>query len=207
MSADEAGGAGRISRRDMLKVAAMAPFAFAQFSEHDGARAALHALASIDDQAQGTPYVPRYFHADEWKELRILVDLIIPRDERSGSATDAGVPEFMDWICNEYPSYSWAREGLRWLDGFAYDAHGKAFANCTDAQRRGLLDQVAWPRKAAPEVAEGVAHFNRLRDFTASGFFSSKMGVKDLQYMGNVARPEWNGCPKPALDKLGVRYT
>jgi gluconate 2-dehydrogenase gamma chain len=194
------------SRRDVIKAAIVAPLAFVPFTSEDGARAALHALAALEDQAQGTPYKPKYFKSDEWKEVRILVDLIIPRDERSGSATEAGVPEFMDWICNEYPSYSWVREALRWLDGFAYDTHSQAFARLLDKHRRELLDQIAWPAKATAELREGVNHFNRLRDFTASGFFSSQMGVKDLQYIGNVALPEWPGCPKPALDHLGVSY-
>lgn len=192
------------TRRDLLKAAAAAPFALTPFSPADAMRAASHARSALDGAAAGAPYSPRFFKPDEWKALRILVDLIIPRDERSGSATDAGVPEFMDWICTEYPSYGWAREGLRWLDGFAYDSHHKSFAKCTDAQRRGLLDQIAWPKKAKPELREGVTHFNHLRDFTASGFWSSQMGVKDLQYMGNAAIPEWKGCPANVLAKYGV---
>jgi hypothetical protein len=196
-----------VSRRAVLKAAAVAPLALVPFTSDDGVKAALHAFTALEGQAQGTPYQPKYFKPDEWKEIRILVDMIIPRDERSGSATEAGVPEFMDWICNEYPSYSWMRDALRWLDGFAYDTHSKAFANLTEAHRRELLDQIAWPAKAKPEVREGVNYFNRLRDFTASGFFSSRMGVKDLQYMGNVALPEWKGCPKAAVEHLGVSYT
>ena len=196
-----------ISRRDMVKAAVFAPLAMAPFTDADGARAALHAMTAVETQARGTPYVPKYFKKDEWKEMRILVDLIIPADERSGSATEAGVPQFMDWICNEYPSYSWTRDALRWLDAFSYKTHGKSFANATDAERRGLLDQIAWPKKTKPELREGAAYFTRLRDFTASGFFSSQMGVKDVQYMGNVAIPSWPGCPKAALDHLGGSYT
>ena len=196
-----------MKRRTVVKAAALAPLAMVPFSTTDGASAALHALTALEAHGQGTPYKPKYFKPDEWKQVRLLVDLIIPRDERSGSATEAGVPEFMDWICNEYPSYSWMREALRWLDGFTYGMHHGAFANATDKQRRELLDQIAWPAKTRPELREGAAHFTRLRDFTASGFFSSQMGVKDLQYIGNVARPEWPGCPKPALDHLGVSYS
>ena len=197
----------QLTRRDLLKAAAVAPLAFTPFSTTDGAKAALHALAALEGQAQGTPYHPKYFKSDEWKEIRILVDLIIPKDVRSGSATEAGVPEFMDWLCADNPAnYQWMRDALRWLDGFAYDSFHKAFANCTDAQRRELLDQIAWPKNAKRELTEGVNFFNRLRDFTASGFFSSQLGVQDLQYMGNVAIPEWKGCPKPVLDKLGVSY-
>ncbi len=197
---------GDVSRRDLLKTAAFASAAFIPFTSTDGARAALHAMVALESEQKGAPYVPKYFKPDEWKELRILVDLIIPKDARSGSATDAGVPEFMDWIANEYPSYSWSRDALRWIDGFAYTSFDKSFVKCTDKQRRELLDQIAWPKKAKKELAEGVGHFNRLRDFTASGFFSSQMGVKDLEYIGNVARPEWPGCPPKALKHLNVSY-
>jgi len=196
-----------MKRRDLLRAAASAPLAFIPFTSAEGAKAALHALTALEGQAQGTPYRPKYFTGDEWKQVRTLVDLIIPRDERSGSATDAGVPEFMDWLCSDNPSsYAWMREALRWLDGFAFDSFHKAFGRCSGAQQRELLDQIAWPKKAKRELTEGANHFTRLRDFTASGFFSSQMGVKDLQYMGNVAILEWKGCPKPVLEKLGVSY-
>jgi gluconate 2-dehydrogenase gamma chain len=197
-----------LTRRDILKAALVAPLAFVPFSEADATRAAHHAMAALQGQAAGAAYAPKFFHADEWKQLRVVVNLIIPKDERSGSATDAGVPEFMDFICTEYPNYqTWIRDGLRWLDGLAYDTYHKNFANCADAERRAMLDQVAWPAKAKPDMLAGVQFFNRMRDFTASGFFSSEMGVKDIGYIGNTAVSEWNGCPKPALDHLGVRYT
>lgn len=196
------------SRREVLKAAAFVPLAFVPFSDADGMRAASHAMEALQGRAAGVPYEPKFFHADEWKMVRILVDLIIPRDERSGSATDAGVPEFMDFICVAYPDRQQGmRDGLRWLDALAYDTYHKRFANCSDAEHRNMLDQIAWPAKAKPEMREGVQFFNRMRDFTASGFFSSQMGVKDIGYMGNTAVAEWKGCPKPALEHLGVKYT
>jgi gluconate 2-dehydrogenase gamma chain len=202
----EAGGG--VSRRDILKAAIVAPLAFVPFAEADATRAVHHAMAALQGQAAGAPYARKFFRADEWKQVRILVDLIIPKDERSGSATDAGVPEFMDFICTEYPNYqTWVRDGLGWLDGLSYDTYHKNFANCSDAERRAMLDQIAWPAKAKPEMRAGVDFFNRMRDFTASGFFSSQMGVKDIGYIGNTAVAEWKGCPKPALDHLGVKYT
>ena len=199
---------GGVSRRDVVKAAMIAPFAFVPFAEADGARAAAHAMEALQGQAAGAAYAPNFFHADEWRQVRVLVDLIIPKDERSGSATDAGVPEFMDFICVAYPNYqTWVRDGLRWLDGLAYDTYHRNFAHCTDAERRAMLDQIAWPAKAKPEMRAGVQFFNQMRDFTASGFWSSQMGVKDIGYMGNTALAEWHGCPKPALDHLGVKYT
>jgi gluconate 2-dehydrogenase gamma chain len=198
-----------ISRREILKAALVAPLAFIPFSDADAEHAAHHAMAALQGQAAGAAaYVPKYFHADEWKQVRVLVNLIIPKDEHSGSATDAGVPEFMDFICVEYPNYqTWVRDGLRWLDALAYDTYHKNFVNCSDTERRAMLDQIAWPAKAKPEMRAGVQFFNSMRDFTASGFYSSQMGVKDIGYVGNTAVAEWHGCPKPALDHLGVKYS
>jgi gluconate 2-dehydrogenase gamma chain len=197
------------TRRDVLKAAAAAvPLAFLPVSRADAERASDFAAEALEhEQKSGAPYAPKFYKADEWKELRVLVSMIIPKDAKSGSATDAGVPEFMDWLANDNPaSYQWSRDALRWIDGFAYNAFGHNFVKCTDTQRRELLDQIAWPKRAKPAVAEGVTFFNRLRDFTASGFYSSRMGVADIGYIGNVARPEWHGCPKPALDHLGMSY-
>jgi len=182
--------------------AALLPLAAAE-----SARAVAHALEALEQQGRGAAYVRKYFTADEWRQVRILVDLIIPADERSGSATQARVPEYWDFVCSDNPTgYAWVREALRWLDAFAYTSFRRSFANCTDAERRQLLDQIAWPARAKPELREGVNYFTRLRDFTAAGFFSSPMGVKDLDYRGNVAIPVWPGCPPAALRHLGVSY-
>ena len=98
------------------------------------------------------------------------------------------------------------RGGLAWLDHECDDRYGKTFVTCTDAERTALLDDIAWPKKAKREHAAGVACFNSFRDLTASGFFSSKLGVQDLRYIGNTFVAEWKGCPPEALAKLGVSY-
>jgi hypothetical protein len=194
------------SRREVLKTAASAAAVAAMLpiTPADAERAMAHVEAALERQAQGTAYKPKYFKPDEWRQIRVMVDLVIPKDAKSGSATDAGVPQYMDFFCTEYPSYAWMRDALRWFDGFAYNTFRKSFMKCTDAERRRLFDQVAWPAKAAPTVRDGVTYFNRLRDFTASGFFSSKMGVADIGYVGNKAVGSWNGCPPAALKHLGV---
>jgi gluconate 2-dehydrogenase gamma chain len=155
----------------------------------------------------GTAYEPRHFTPHEWDTVRLLVDMIIPRDERSGSATDAGVPEFMDFMLADDPELETpVRGGLAWLDHACDDRYGKTFLTASDAERTALLDAIAWPKKAKPEDSSGVAFFNSFRDLTASGFYSSKLGVQDLRYIGNTAVPEWKGCPPEALAKLGVSY-
>jgi len=158
-------------------------------------------------RSAGRGYEPKFFTPHEWETVRVLVDLVIPRDGRSGSATDAGVPEFMDFVLSDEPSRRTAmRGGLAWLDHECDDRYGKTFVASADAERAAVLDDIAWPNKAKPAVAPGVAFFNAFRDLTASGFWSSKMGAQDLRYMGNVVVPEWKGCPPEQLQKLGVRY-
>jgi hypothetical protein len=158
--------------------------------------------------ASGGKVATRFFTPHEHDTVTLLADMIIPKDDRSGSASDAGVPEFMDYILTEYPDGQTAiRGGLAWLDAECERRFGKDFVSASDTQRRQVLDDIAWPKKARPEMSQGVAFFNRFRDFTASGFFSSKLGTEDLRYIGNTPQPAWNGCPPEALAKLGVSYS
>ena len=137
----------------------------------------------------------------------MLADLVIPPDERSGGATDAGVPEFMDFMMLEREDEQlWMRGGLAWLDAESERRFGRRFTAASDPQRRSLLDDIAWPARAEPRLSQGAAFFTAFRDLTASGFWSSKIGVADLEYQGNTVVPEWSGCPPEALRKLGVTY-
>jgi hypothetical protein len=152
----------------------------------------------------------KFFSKHEWATLSVLVDYIIPKDERSGSATDAKVPEYIDFLLaekdanvNEQVQF---HGGLAWIDTESNKRFGKRFIAASDAQRRQILDDIAYPEKATPAMRYGVTFFNRLRDRTASGFFSSAMGWQDLQYKGNVFNPGYDGCPPAALEKLGVSY-
>jgi len=112
---------------------------------------------------------------------------------------------FMDFLLDDQPNRQTAmRGGLAWIDLECQDRYDKRFLECTADERTAVLDDIAWPQKAKPEFAHGVAFFNSFRDLTASGFWSSKMGVEDLQYIGNVMVAEWKGCPPDALKKLGL---
>ena len=194
-----------MQRRDAVHVLAVAPLAAAFRWAPESVREA-SALARMA-VARGAPYEPKHFTAHEWDTVRLLVDLIIPKDERSGSATDAGVPEFMDFMLGDDPDLETPiRGGLAWLDHECDDRYGKTFVTSSDTERAALLDDIAWPKKAKPEHSAGVALFNSFRDLTASGFFSSKLGVQDLRYIGNTFVSEWKGCPPEALAKLGVTY-
>jgi len=95
---------------------------------------------------------------------------------------------------------------LRWLDLHAYKKKGKAFVDLDDASRIEIVDEIAYPQKAAPEVAQGVAFFNLMRNLTATGFYTSKIGVEDIGYKGNQPN-QWNGVPDDVLKQYGVAYT
>lgn len=201
-----------ISRREALQGLAAIPAGLA-LSPEMLERARAHVSDALGDQgttpaarqAQPAAYVPKQFTPDEWRLVRILVDYVIPRDATSGSATDAGVPEFMDFILGEYASNrTWMKDGLGWMNAECRRRFGKGFVSCADVQRRELLDAIAFPRKATPDVKAGVEFFNRFRNMTASGFYSSRIGVADLGYIGNRPVAKWEGTPPEVLKKLGL---
>lgn len=148
----------------------------------------------------------KFFDDHELKTISILADIIIPKDETSGSATDAGVPAFIEFIAKDMPRYQTPlRGGLKWLDIQCMKRYTVDFASCTAPQQLEMVDDIAFPEKAKPELQQGVAFFNTLRDLTACGFFTSEMGIKDLGYAGN--RPnQWDGVPQDVLDQYNVKY-
>ncbi len=196
----------RIRRRDLLGLLAAAPMAALAVTREEAAHAA-DAVRQAQAQAAraGAPYALRFFTPREYATVTLLADLIIPRDAKSGSASEAGAPEFIDYIVAEQPARQTAmRGGLVWLDTECRRRVDKGFAEATDAERRQILDDIAWPRRARPELGHGVAFFTAMRDLVATGFWSSRMGVEDLGYVGNRPIAEWTGAPPEILQRLGV---
>jgi gluconate 2-dehydrogenase gamma chain len=199
----------KISRRAALEMLGAAPAAAVLvWTPVEARQAHEHATQARAKATQpAARFKPKFFTAHEHATVVVLVDLIIPRDERSGSATDAGVPEFMDFMMIDQPRRQVAmRGGLALIDRLAIDRAGKPIVACADGARRAVLDEIAYTSNADPGLSHAIAFFNSFRDLTATGFWSSKMGVKDLQYQGNVFVADWNGCPEAALRKLGVSY-
>jgi hypothetical protein len=185
-----------INRRGLLKVIGVAPAALVPLGKSSVAT------------ASAKLYEPKVFNAHDWKTLCVLSDLIIPADERSGGATDAHVPAVIDDWLNVHGRAS-ATEligGMRWLDVQSNRSFGRDLVDCTVDQQTQILDRIAYPSKAAAEDSQAVAFFNQLRDLVVGSFYSSKMGVKDIQYVGNRMVPHWNGCPEAVVSKLGVSY-
>ena len=199
----------KISRRGALELLAAGPVAAAMvWTPAEARQAHEHATAAqAQAAARASAFKPKFFTAHEYATVAVLVDLIIPRDERSGSATDAGVPAFMDFMMIDQPLRQVAmRGGLALVDRLSTERFGRRFVSASDAQRRQLLDEIAYVSNPDPGLSHAIAFFSSFRDLTASGFWTTRMGVADLQYSGNVFVSEWNGCPDAALKKLGVKY-
>ena len=148
-----------------------------------------------------------FFTPDEMATITVLGDIIIPKDEVSGSASEAGVPAFIEFIVKDMPEHQIPmRGGLRWLDVQCLNRYNQAFKDCPKTQQMEIVDEIAWPEKAKPQVAQGVAFFNLMRNLTASGFYTTQMGVKDIGYIGNMPN-QWNGVPADVLQQYGLAYS
>ncbi len=145
-----------------------------------------------------------FFTPHEMAAITVLSDIIIPKDDRSGGASDAGVPEFIEFIVKDMPQHQTPmRGGLRWLDIQCLKRYNNSFKDCTPKQQSEIIDEIAYPAKAKPEMKQGVAFFDRMRSLTATGFFTSKMGIEDLGYVGN--RPnKWEGVPADIIKQYGL---
>ncbi|MEX0821359.1 MAG: gluconate 2-dehydrogenase subunit 3 family protein [Rhodothermales bacterium] len=189
-----------MDRRETIKLLALAPFAFTwtRLDAELASRKSAAARAAGRFQAQ-------FFTDHEFETVRLLVDMIIPADDRSGSATDVGVPEFMGFIMVDRPPMQTPmRGGLAWLDTYCEERFEQAFTACTDVQQRQVLDAIAYPGDADSELSHGVAFFNSFRDLTASGFWTTKEGMDDLGYIGNEYVQEWTGAPEEEIERLGL---
>ena len=147
-----------------------------------------------------------FFDEHEMKTISTLADIIIPKDETSGSATEANVPEFIEFIVKDMPDKQLPmRGGLRWLDMQCMKKYSHAFVNCSSKEQLLLVDEIAYPERAKPEMQQGVAFFNLMRNLTACGFFTSKTGIQDLGYVGNKPN-QWDGVPQDVLDQYELKY-
>ncbi|WP_316751149.1 gluconate 2-dehydrogenase subunit 3 family protein [Pedobacter gandavensis] len=144
-----------------------------------------------------------FFSPHEMATIAVLSDIIIPKDDKSGSATEAKVPEFIEFIVKDMPAHKTPmRGGLRWLDMQCLNRWEKPFKDLPQEQKIEMVDQIAYPKKAKPGMEQGVAFFNLMRSLTASGFYTTEMGVKDIGYVGNVPN-KWEGVPTEIWKQYG----
>lgn len=179
-----------VSRRGLFQIIGSVP-----------AIAAVTAGEAAAATPKAGPYKRQTFDDHQWRTIRVLSDLIMPADEHGPGATKAGVPEFLDdWIAfrtDQEGNQDLRAEilgGLMWLDRESRKQSAKDFADAPVEQQKQILDRIAYPARAAKDDQPGVSFFNELRILVVGGYFSSKAGVADLPYLGNVAVAEWKGC-------------
>jgi gluconate 2-dehydrogenase gamma chain len=190
----------QISRRDVLKslaVSAAATSVLRVIPAH-AAEMAHQMIAAEKAASPAKAYAPKFFSAHAYKTLQALCETIIPADADSGGAIEAGAPEFIDLLTSENKDSQVALGGgLMWLDGECSDRYGKVYLDCVAEQQKEILDKIAYRKNALSDSSlnQGVAFFSSLRDMTADGFFTSKIGIQYLGYIGNTFLKEFPGCP------------
>jgi hypothetical protein len=163
--------------------------------------AAEHTHRMVNQEKKQTKtgeYQPKFFPAHQYATLTALCEAIIPADEHSGGAAKAGAPEFIDLLTSENKDYQLALGGgLIWLDSQCTDRYGKVFSSCTPAQQQQFLDLIAYRKNAVDDrrLSQGIEFFAFLRRLTTDAFYTSEIGIKDLQYIGNAYLGDFPGCP------------
>jgi gluconate 2-dehydrogenase gamma chain len=192
-----------ISRRDALRTLAVTAAAGSvlQMIPAEAAAIAHQAVQKEKAVSASGKYAPKYFTARQYDTLKSLCDTIIPQDEHSGGALEAGAPEFIDLLTSENEEYQGKLGGgMMWLENFCGDRYGKSYLDCTPEDRTKALDLIAFRKNAKTDarLAQGIAFFAVLRSMTCDAFYTSKIGIADLQYIGNTSLKEFPGCPAPA---------
>lgn len=189
-----------ISRRDVLRNLAVAATggSVLQMIPARAAEIAHHMVHQEKSAAPAGKYAAKFFSPHEYATLVFLCDTIIPKDEKSGGAVEAGAPEFIDLLSSENEHFQLTlRGGLMWLDNSCMDRYGQLFLDCPPPQQKEILDRIAFRKNGASDalLLQGIAFFAALRSMTCDGFYTSKIGIADLKYIGNTSIAEFPGCP------------
>lgn len=219
---------GTVDRRNALKImaaVAAAPALHGCGSSEGGSDAgpgtAVAPTVAGNPKAAGTPWDPDLLNptvsweptltADELRTLASLCDVIIPADDRSPSASAVGAHDFIDeWVSAPYDGNRadqvLVRGGLVWLDGEAVRrfGEGRRFRELTTEEKHAICDDICHRPDAAPGLEVQSRFFDKVRDLTATAFWTTQEGMQDLQYVGNVPLSRWAPPPAEVLRHLGL---
>jgi gluconate 2-dehydrogenase subunit 3-like protein len=188
-----------ISRRDILRTLAVGAAAGSVLQVIPAEAAAyVHETILAEKSATADKYAPKYFSTSQYATLTALCAAIIPKDDRSAGALEAGAPEFIDLLTSENEEFQLRLGGgLMWLDNFCIDRYTTPYLSCTPAQQKEVLDAIAFRRnaKSDPTLSQGIHFFALVRNMTCDAFYTSKIGIDDLQYIGNTSVRDFPGCP------------
>ena len=156
-----------------------------------------HQMIDAEKKNAGA-YSPKFFKGPSYKMLQTLCETILPADADAGGAVEAGAPEFIDLLTSENAEYQIKLgEGLKWLDSTCTTRFNRAYLECSPPQQKEILDLIAYRKNAEKDesLTQAVEFFSLLRNMTADGFFTSKIGIKYLGYKGNTYLTHFSGCP------------
>jgi hypothetical protein len=147
----------------------------------------------------------QFFEANELDTIKILANLILPPNE-NGTIEEAGVVEFIEFMAKDVPEFQVKlRGGLMWLNGHCNSKYNTVFVNCSEDQQRAVLDRIAYPDPNADEQVHEVQFFSLMRNLVMTGYFTSEVGIKELDYKGNTPN-NWDGVPQEVLEEHGLSY-
>ncbi len=189
------------SRRDLMLRAGAALAAGQMLSAQD----TQHVHQAVAEETQGGPYQPKALTAHEYATVQRLSDLIVPADEHSKGALDAGSADFIDFLCHASEEmrniYS---GGILWLDSAMQHRYQKNFVDASPEQQTALLDLIAYRRNATPELNPGIEFFAWARRMVVDAYYTTPIGYKEVGYMGNTAVAHFS-VPQEAVDYVMKR--
>jgi gluconate 2-dehydrogenase gamma chain len=174
-----------ISRRDALRRLALMLTATGAVDRV--AAQEVHYMTAAAQAAAGGTYSPKTFTAEQFRTLERLTDLIIPVENGAPGAVAAGAAQWIDMISSENPQlktiYS---NGFTWLDAAMKTRGAADFVSATAEQQTALLDLIAYRRNQSPELTPGIEFFTWVRRMTVDAFYTSEIGIKNIDYRGNA---------------------
>lgn len=220
-----------MSRRDAIRAIALALTAGGSGMMSPADAQHVHAATAAGRGANGA-YERKLLTAHECETVAKLAALIVPKDEKSGSAADAGTSDFIDLLCSQNPELAAIYSGgILWLDGEMRRRHGKTFLAASEAQQTAMLDDLVAAERVENERRErgggiagdgpyshfaeygvekpgvlgpGIRFFGWVRNMSVDAYYTSPMGIKDLGYVGGGALSEYV-VPKEAIDYATAR--
>jgi len=208
-----------MDRRESLKSLMVASVAGAAFATTSGCKVEnIDIPKVVDDKLYGRTASEKewdeevssktYFTDQEIETIATLCDIILPATDTAGSASDAEVPDFIEFIVKDLPGHQLPlRGGIAWLNGISRNRFGTPFVECSEEQQIEIVEDIAYPDPEGkkPELAVGISFFDRMRNLTMTGYYTSRMGINDLGYKGNVPNV-WDGVPDEVLREHNVDY-
>jgi gluconate 2-dehydrogenase gamma chain len=158
------------------------------------------AVMDVKSLDGGANYQPKYLNKHEFATMRRLSDIIIPADQHSKGAIDAGAAEYIDFLCSRSQEFADIfTGGMGWLDEAMRMRYGSTFLDAKPEQQTAMLDLIAYRKNESAELGPGILFFRWARNVVVDAYYTSPVGIADLGYMGNTAVSQFS-VPQSALE-------